>query len=150
MEDQSLKPIAMSQLELDMLFMILESADPIEDYYFDLETGQALPDSLFEDVLGPDVDPEDERFIPLEPADSSDGFRVMQEFAQTAPMPEDFRARLFDALDRPKPFRRFRDELHQREEVLEAFDAFKSKRLLDAFQIELAYHGYMIVKKEES
>ncbi|MEW6304951.1 MAG: UPF0158 family protein [Verrucomicrobiota bacterium] len=85
------------------------------EHYLDTETGEIIPlhddfDDIAEIRGRIDADP-GERYRFIEPLESHESFRIMEDFA--ASLPESpVKARLFDSLSRNKPFRRFKDIVH--------------------------------------
>ena len=147
MNDDALKPLVLSQFDLDSVLVCMENQNPIEDCFLDIETGILLlgSEGVSEAFGGEDADLNDPRFLFIDPIDSSEAFRYMERFAGAYEMPEGFRKRLFDALDRPKPFRRFRDVLHDRIEILDAFESYKSEQLTEELRDALRARGYRLV-----
>lgn len=99
-------------------------------HYLDLQTGAVFMvfDDMEEDEASLAVDAEPERYRVVEPRSSHDGFRTMEKFAISQ---NDSRARgdLLQALDRPRPFRGFRDVLGSYPKVREAWYAFEEGEL---------------------
>jgi hypothetical protein len=128
-------------LDFADLGMALDDHDRVFASFLDTETGEV--------VWYSEYDPEDEeeeaelrerieadkegRYLGLEPIPSHDGFRFMEDFVDTLP---DGPARdaLFDALDRPRPFRRFKDALHGFPEVRERWYAYEAERQKEWFR----------------
>ena len=84
-------------------------------YFLDLQTGQVIPD-LDETYTGePGIDWDDEeneeRYEPIPKITSDEAYGLMVKFARQ--MDSNLADKLFNALDRPKPFRRFRDMLFE-------------------------------------
>jgi hypothetical protein len=98
------------------LIMALESRNGDMAWYLDLTTGDVLPMSV-ENALDDEaaelsllLDDHPERFLPIEPIGSNEGFRIMELFVESllAGLPAE---RLRTALGQQRPFRRFKDEL---------------------------------------
>lgn len=89
----------------------LESPDLELRFYYDRVTGEVHVTGPFEDEPGEqeEIDGDPLRYRAIDRIEGSDEFRWMEEFADNA----DPRARpaLLEALERPKPFRRFRAAL---------------------------------------
>jgi hypothetical protein len=125
------------RIDLDQLCVAL--SDHHAEWVLDTQTGNILmaswltdPDlrELEEEASGEDFgdDPlEGDRFLFIEPLESNEGFRWMENFALG--QNERVRERLLDALDRPHPFRRFKDALGAFPEVHEAWYAYEEGRL---------------------
>lgn len=98
------------------LLLALGDHDPNNAYYLDTEAGDVIfvPGDLFSPEDEEYVDQEaldaDPRYIAVEPIPSSEAYRWMEQFALQLADPE-LRARLARALNRPRPFRGFKDEL---------------------------------------
>ena len=111
-------------IRIDLGDLTVALSDHSSEWVLDRETGAVvLAEWLRDPSEMPDdndlgIDPgadggellESDRFIWIEPVPSYESFRWMERFADAV---EDDRVRehLLDALDRPKPFRRFRDAL---------------------------------------
>ena len=112
-------PLRKLKIDFEELLLALEGfgdpiGDPIENY-LDTETGEiiSLHDD-FEDAaeLRERIDADlSERYRNIEPLESHDSFRIMEDFAVALPESR-LKTRLFDALSRNKPFRHFRDIVH--------------------------------------
>lgn len=89
-----------------------------------MEPGDA--EALFDDDLMTPTDPDD--VLELPPFFSSDGYRMMERFAESL---EDRNAseKLLDALDRPKPFRRFKDTLGDFPAIQQSWFAYRAEQL---------------------
>ena len=81
-------------------------------HFLDTETGQILilyPDSDDYEELSALIDADDsKRYLNIEPLDSHESFRIMEDFILSLPESSP-KSRLLDALSRNKPFRRFKD-----------------------------------------
>ncbi len=104
----------------DLIYAIDDHCD-FAHYYLDRETGEIIfqserefEDELMDDEEAPDLGRQDcsgDRFIPIEPMESRQGYRIMEDFI--AVLPEGPAAKdLFRALAMRKPFRSFKDTLH--------------------------------------
>jgi hypothetical protein len=104
------------------------------EHYLDLQTGDVFP--WFEDcaeddeVIAAAMEETPERFLMIDPISSHEGYRWMEDFAATQP-DELVREALLDALDRPKPFRRFKDTLLSYPEVREEWFRVEEQHLLE-------------------
>lgn len=131
------------RVDIDDLTTALSDHDFV--WMLDTETGQVLMEEWIEDrgmwedvgLRPPEGEDEDEweplegdRFIRIEPVESREGFRWMEDFADQ--QEERVRERLLDALDRPRPFRRFRDALEEHPRVEEAWDRYEEDKLREA------------------
>ena len=86
------------------------------DTYFDIKEKVIVYDADPAETGEPGIDwddnDSDERYIEVPRITTDEAFRLMTRFAESV---ADERAsnKLFDALDRPKPFRRFKDTLFE-------------------------------------
>jgi hypothetical protein len=141
----------MSRIRIDLDQLGVALGDHDSEWVLDTQTGNILIASWLTDpefremqieAGGEDFgdDPlEGDRFIFIEHIGSSRGFRWMEEFAeQREPR---VRERLLDTLDRPRPFRRFKDALAGFPEVREAWHAFEDGQIKDCARAWLAEHG---------
>jgi len=94
--------------------------------YLDRETGDIIlvSDGVDEDMIPPDLE-DNPRYLLIEPIESSDGFRIMEDFVATID-DEAVAERLASALQRPKPFRRFKDALFDDVALRDAWFAFEA------------------------
>jgi hypothetical protein len=80
--------------------------------YLDTETGEILfTGDGVEEETPQDID-DDPRYLWIEPIEAGESFRIMEDFVASVGDTK-VAARLADALSRPKPFRRFKDALHE-------------------------------------
>jgi hypothetical protein len=78
--------------------------------YLDTETGEIVfPSDDAEEETPQDID-DNPRYLWIEPIEAHESFRIMEDFVASVGDSK-AAARLADALDRPKPFRRFKDAL---------------------------------------
>ena len=103
------------KIDLDEFIMALEGFPSGEvTYVLDLANGKVVP--LFEDddeyeELGEQIDSDPNRYHHIEQLDSHESFRIMEDF--TAALPEStVKDALLNALSRNKPFRRFKEIVH--------------------------------------
>lgn len=147
----------MAKIRIDLDQLALALSDHDSEWMLDTETGDiVMPDWVrdpdFAGDFGRGVDGDGEvdgdeadglmesgRFIRIYPVESSEGFRWMERFATSQP-DRHVRERLLDALDRPRPFRRFKDALHEFPQVREAWFRHEDEQLKDAAREWLAYH----------
>jgi hypothetical protein len=144
----------MSRIRIDLADLAMAMSDHENEWVLDMQTGHVLmadwirapwlhglEDEDFDDEDEPEereLDPERYRFIDSIP--SHDGFRWMEQFARSQ---EDdrVRERLLDVLDRPKPFRRFKDALPAFPEVGEAWFRYEDERLEEEARAWLEAEG---------
>lgn len=130
----------MSRVRIDLDQLTVAMSDHSSEWVLDTQTGEIVmaewlrdPD-LREDLeLDGDLDELDplggDRFVFIEPVASHEGFRWMEDFADQ--QDEHVRTRLMDALDRPHPFRRFKDALMAFPPVREAWFAYEEQKLTE-------------------
>jgi|GEM_PF-1393177 len=127
----------MKKLPVDLgeLQLALEDYDGglgLHTYWFDRQIGEVI--FLTEDLeeqgeLREQVEENTgDRFVQIEPIDSHDGFRIMQDFVETM-RPSRLREKLELSLGGPKPFRRFKDALHENQAVQEQWHKFHDEAL---------------------
>lgn len=145
----------MSRIRIDIDDVAVAMSDHDSEWVLDTQTGKVLmkewlrdPDirqlegldvaspgdggDELDDEFGPDLDlVDDGRFVSIESIESHEGFRWMEDFALRQD-DERVRERLLDALDRPRPFRRFRDALHEFPVVQDAWYKFEGDRQREA------------------
>jgi Uncharacterised protein family (UPF0158) len=94
-------------------------------WFLDTETGAILLDSDAIDDLPEDLE-DNPRYLAIYPIPSHESFQIMEDFVANLGDTIDAR-RLADALNRPKPFRQFKDTLCDYSELREAWFAFEQK-----------------------
>jgi len=138
----------MAKLRIDEgeLLMAFDSGDGTESWYLDRQTGAVIFRSDEFDLLSDDLDDDDDdfedegaeirraidadeedRYILIPSLGSHEGFRMMERFA--AAQEGRVREALFDALDRRRPFRSFKDALTGFPEVRDRWFAYHEERL---------------------
>ena len=114
-------------IDLEELIWALNSRDPLGEssHWLNLESG------MIQSLIGPDAlaeaddDPrDDDRWLLVEPIESSDAFRVMEDFVDQCGDDRLARA-LGQALQQRKPFRRFKDVLAAHPTQREAWFSFE-------------------------
>jgi len=118
-------------IDLEELIWALNSRDPLGEssHWLNLESGSILS------LIGPDADNEtdtdpldDDRWLFIEPIESSEAFRVMEDFVDQCG--DDRLARtLGQALQQRKPFRCFKDALAAHPAQSEAWFAFERQAM---------------------
>ena len=129
----------MAKISIDEgeLLMAFESGDGMTKWFLDRETGQVifLSDDDLEDeeeirraIYEEDDDEENERYLVIPSLGSNEGYGLMEDFAAAQ---EDRRVRLalFDALNRRRPFRSFKDALMGFPGVREAWFKYQEGQL---------------------
>ncbi len=125
----------MAKLKIDFeeLLLALEGflSEEIQ-YFLDTETGEVIP-------LHDDFDDADEirkrihaglgeRYRCIEPLETHESFRIMEDFAGSLPESR-LRSRLLDVLSHQKPFRRFKDVVHSDLDLRNQWFAFRDEAL---------------------
>ncbi|HOW47479.1 MAG TPA: UPF0158 family protein [Rubrivivax sp.] len=118
-------------LDLEELIWALNSRDPLGEsrHWLNIESG------TIQSLIGPDADDEadgdprdDDRRLFIEPIESSEAFRVMEDFVDQCGDDRLARA-LGQALQQRKPFRRFKDVLAAHPAQREAWFAFERQAM---------------------
>jgi hypothetical protein len=119
------------KINLDDLTQALDTRfDMIEGgFYLDTETGDVLlkTDDVDEGDLPEDLE-DNPRYLLIDPLDSHESFQIMEDFVDSLGDTQDA-GRLRDALNRRKPFRQFKDTLHEHTDLSDAWYAFEQKEL---------------------
>lgn len=95
-------------------------------WFLDTETGAILLNSDAIDDLPEDMEG-NPRYLAIYPIPSHESFQIMEDFVANLGDTKDARS-LADALNRPKPFRQFKDTLCDYTELREAWFAFEQKQ----------------------
>lgn len=118
-------------IDLEELIWALNSRDPLGEssHWLNVESGAILS------LIGADADEEtgadprdDDRWLFIEPIESSEAFRVMEDFVDQCGDGRLARA-LGQALQQRKPFRRFKDVLAAHPAQREAWFAFERQAM---------------------
>jgi hypothetical protein len=148
------RPVRMTRIRIDIDELAAAMTDHDSEWVLDTQTGKVLmkewlrdPDirqlegleveppgdggDELDDEFDPDLDLDEDRFVWIESIGSHEGFRWMEDFALRQD-DERVRERLLDALDRPRPFRRFRDALPAFPEVRDAWYRFEEEKQREA------------------
>lgn len=138
-----MKTLKITDFDRETIIDTMQSQLRYEECYLDTETGQLILGEEGQEQAGiENID--DARYFTIPYYPSREGFRLMTQFAQSAEMPESLRDDLLLALEKTKPFRRFRDALHTNIPILNAFEAFKSERIGQAFTDEMESYGFQV------
>lgn len=99
---------------LDELIDIYLTSDPHQQAYYDLQQKEIVYDGSEIETGEPGIDWDEEgseeRYRHIPTISSDEAYRLMEKFAASVE-DESKSEKLFDSLDRPKPFRRFKDTL---------------------------------------
>ena len=121
------------RIDFEELLLAFEGFPSEEiEHYLDTETGEIIPlHDDFDDAeeLRDRIDAGlGERYRRIEMMEPHESFRIMEDFA--ASLPESpLKSRLFEALSRNKPFRRFKDVVHSDLAVRDQWFAFRDDAL---------------------
>jgi hypothetical protein len=109
------------QIDTDMLIVALEDQSSETNYYLDVKTGEI--------VVLTDFDiPEEDKYVYIDPIDSHESFRTMERFVDQLSEGR-IKDDLSDALTRRKPFRQFKDTLHNYSDIREKWFLYHSQEL---------------------
>jgi 3-polyprenyl-4-hydroxybenzoate decarboxylase len=129
-----------------------ELCDALEDhnggvhYHLDRQTGELLRMSEYvesdEEIqeMTDRMDEEPGRWVEIEPLESSDSFRIMEDFAAGLPDGEQKRT-LQRALTWKKPFSNFKQALYEMPELKQQWHAFHDERIRKVAEAWLAAEG---------
>lgn len=131
----------MTKIQIDQgeLEMAMGSSDGMMSWYLDRQTGDVIGLGDGDDNDGipqlrevrDAIDANDyDRYLPIPSLASSEGFRLMEEFA-SAQQDRRVRGTLLNSLDQHRPFRSFEDALFGFPEVRDRWFAFHSERIRD-------------------
>lgn len=129
-------PLRKLKVDLEDLLMALESSQgfgtmPIQ-HFLDTQTGEILmlhDDFEDADEVAEQIDSaEFGRFARIEPLESHESFRIMEDFVESLEGSR-MKERLLDALSRNKPFRRFKDVVHSDLGLRDDWFAFQREAL---------------------
>lgn len=118
-------------IDLEELTWALNSRDPLGEcsHWLNIESGTILS------LIGPDADDEadadpraDDRWLFIEPIESSEAFRVMEDFVDQCG-DDDLARALGQALQQRKPFRGFKDVLAAHPMQRETWFAFERQAM---------------------
>lgn len=122
----------MTNINVDELIVAME--DQNATWYFDRQKGELVFDhSDLDDemrhMMGLDqLEQTPERFVEVERVHSSESFRIMQDFVETVEDEKIVEA-LATALEKRRPFRQFKDALHNYPDELTRWYAYHEMRL---------------------
>lgn len=123
-----------------ILYYMEDSSGFASPHYVDLFTGETVSPDVDDDISHEDVENE-QRYFYIEPITSDEGYEIMQDFAASEESDET-RAHMFDALERRKPFRNFKNALADYPDLEKKFYAYKDSRLKEILRNRLAERGY--------
>ncbi len=119
-------------IDWDELHSVFTLSSDMMTNYLDLETGKVLMVSEMDpdcsEVSEEELDEHPERYLDVETQHSGEAYEWMAEFAESVDDRELFN-RLDRALNRSKPFRRFKDVLADYPKQLEEWFAFEDQMI---------------------
>lgn len=122
------------ELEIGMVCFIHKDTGEMISYPDELRI-PFFEEELWEELIKKVEDNED-KYIRIEGMDSHDSFKVMERFAENVDDKE-IQRRLFHALDRPKPFHNFKNEIDYYDEYRKMWFEFKEKETIEWVKKEL-------------
>ncbi|MDY6836973.1 MAG: UPF0158 family protein [Thermodesulfobacteriota bacterium] len=129
-----------------ILYFMEDSSGFASQHYLDLLKGEVVSPDVDDTISDEDLD-DDDRYFPIEPITSDQGYDIMQDFAALE-QSDEIRGHLISALEGKKPFRSFKDALAEYPDVEKRFFEYKGNRLKDMLKKQLAECGYTL--EEES
>jgi hypothetical protein len=119
------------KIDLEELIFAMQSRDSWYDHYLDLKTGRIIidDDEEFPGEDGEAFDKNDqERYLFIDPFESNDGFRLMEEFIEGLENRE-AKGKLLKSISGAKPFRNFKDALSEFPETREDWFKFEEGKM---------------------
>jgi hypothetical protein len=127
----SAKIVIPMKINLSDLTQALTTRFDMEEggFFLDTETGDILlkTEGIDEDDLPEDLE-DNPRYLLIDPLDSHEAFQIMEDFVDNLGATTEA-DKLRDALNRRKPFRQFKDTLHEYTDLSDAWYAFEEKEL---------------------
>jgi len=126
----------MIKLTDDQLSDIAQELEMGMECYVHKETGElkSLPEEMIDEEEWEEVIDEIEKdagnYIEIEKMDSNHSYKVMERFIDTVE-DKQLADRLYNAINRSKPFHNFRYELDYSDEYLKKWYAFKSQAMIE-------------------
>ena len=137
---------SMLRIDEDDLIDALSDHNPDVSWYLNQQSGEVIPvfrDMFFpgdEEYIDEEALSEDPRYLLVEPLSSRDGYRWMEKFSAQVD-DADLRRRLERALDRPRPFRGFKDVLYDYPAERDQWFEYERLRQREAAQEWLTFNG---------
>ncbi|TJY72578.1 hypothetical protein E4J89_02610 [Arthrobacter sp. CAU 1506] len=120
--------LSLKDIDLDMLTSAMENADRDFQCWLDPSTGQIELSGAAVDGGLSSEELEERGALPVVRADPRRGYRDMEDFIATVE-DEHVRATLIRALERPRPFRHFKDAVYNYPDVGRAWSDFHDQRM---------------------
>lgn len=131
------------KLFLDPILYFMEDNSGFASlHYLDLSKGEVVSPDIDDTISHEDVE-HDDRYFPLAPITSDEGYEIMQDFAASE-QSDEIRGYLINALEGKKPFRNFKDTLAEYPDVQKRFYEYKGNRLKGILRKHLAEFGYTL------
>ena len=131
------------KLLLDPILYFMEDSSAFASgHYLDLLKGVVVSPDLDDAIRYEDVG-DDDRYFPIAPITSDEGYDIMQDFAALE-QSDEIRGHLITALEGKKPFRSFKDALAAYPDVEKSFYEYKGNRLKEILRRQLAEYGYAL------
>jgi len=128
-------------IRADELIMAFEDQGSDLQHFFDRQTGDVL--TMFEDMDEEDakrLEVEPDRYLPIEPVPSWVGYEIMSDFVETLSEGK-VQDELDRALQKRRPFRRFKDVLLNYPPLQEDWFRFHEQAFIKIIQEWLADNG---------
>lgn len=123
-----------------VLYYLEDSSGFASPHYIDLSNGDIVAPDFDDDIGFGDVKDED-RYFHIEPIASQESYEIMQDFSAEEESDE-VRGHLFDALERKKPFRNFKNVIADYPVIQKRFYEYKDSRLKEILRNRLKERGY--------
>ncbi len=132
------------QIDTDMLICALEDHNFEVHYYLDIKTGEIVTltdlDIPEEDELRESLDKDKDRYIYIEPIDSRESYAIMERFVYQLPEGKS-KNNLTEALKQRKPFRQFKDTLHDYPDIREKWFQYHNQEIKKIAREWLQYNN---------
>ena len=119
---------------MEELIFAMQDHSYFLNHYLDTKTGDIIPLSEDSDCIEEEEDrdkiesDESNRFIYIEPIGSSESYRIMEDFIYQISNNE-IKMKLSQAINRSKPFRRFKDQLSEYPDIEEKWFEYNDSRM---------------------
>lgn len=144
-DDQRLEGLSPLPVDLEELADVLEGDPLTSGGLLDLDTGEVWPQSVIEtlnECEGPDWDEKIENWLSIDSLGSHAAYHDMRDFIDTL-SDERLAENLTIAIEGRGAFRRFKDVLTKRPDLLEEYFAFARSRKIERAARWLADNGYL-------
>jgi hypothetical protein len=123
-------------IDTELLIVAFDDHSGDTRYVLDRESGSMIFISDYalttdeKEKIYEEIDADRERYVFIEPIPSTVAYDVMADFVDQL-SPSDVKERLSRALDRDRPFRRFKDVLYDAPPLLEQWNFFHQQRMIE-------------------